>query len=263
VALQGPQENRTRATLGLLVSLLAVDILTAPVASAIDLPPPDSPGTPVVPKMDHVAVDGSTVISSLGDRSFDLNGTFAPWSDINESGLRLRLSGSANWYRFVTGDNPRTFGSGHSVEGNILAGYQISLPRVSFIGLIGGAAGESHDQGVSRTYWGAKTTVSMYATPWDSTMAYGSVSYSTVANSLQLQSKAGVRLLGPFYIGPEVNFSWRNVTPSFNNIAATRVGAHVSALAVGPVFVGISGGWAHNRDVGSGYYGGMNFYVTF
>src|SRR5262245_26946544 len=39
--------------------------------------------------------------------------------------------------------------------------------------LIGGAVGESWDQGVRSTHWGAKTAVSLYATPWDHTMAYG------------------------------------------------------------------------------------------
>jgi hypothetical protein len=94
-------------------------------------------------------------------------------------------------------------------------------------------------------------------------MAYNSLSYSTIANFLQLQSKVGVRLTGDFYTGPEVNFSWRNVTPTFNNIAVMRLGWHVSAMTFGPVLVGISSGWAHSRDLGSGYYGGLSFYGTF
>jgi Cellulose biosynthesis protein BcsS len=257
------------AALQLVVNLLAVTAIALQSAHAIDLPPPADielpppADAPAIPKKQHAAVDGSATFTSFGNNSFDLNGTFAPWTDINESGFRLRLTGSASWYRFTTGTNPQTFGSGNTVEGNLLAGYQISLQRVSVIGLVGAAIAESRDQGVSRTLTGAKAVVSMYATPWDHTMAYSSLSYSTIADFLQLQSKFGVRLFGDFYTGPEVNFSWRNVVPSFNNVATTRIGWHVSAVTFGPVQVGVSGGWAHSRDLGSGYYGGLNFYGAF
>ena len=131
------------------------------------------------------------------------------------------------------------------------------------LAVIGGAVGESWDQGMRSTHWGAKAVVSLYTTPWDHTMAFSSVSYSTVANFLQLQSKAGVRLIGNFYVGPEVNFSWRNVVPSIGNVATARVGGHISSMPFVPVQVGVSAGWAHDRELGWGYYGGVNFYGTF
>ena len=261
VTLQGNKAYCARAIFWFYASVVAITFVNAQVANAIDLPTREASESAI--KAEHVAVDGSTVVSSLGDRSFDLNGTFSPYGDINDSGLRFRVAGNASWYRFLTADNPRTFGTGHSVEGDLLAGYQISLRRISIIGLIGGAFGESRDQGVSRTSLGAKAVLSMYATPWEKTMAYSSLSYSTIANFLQFQTKGGVQLIGNFYTGPELGFSWRDVTPSFSNIAQARVGWHVSAMPFGPVHVGISGGWAHNRDLGSGYYGGLSFYGTF
>ena len=211
----------------------------------------------------HVAVDGSLTISSLGDRSFDLNGTFAPWTDINESGFRFRLTGSGSWYRFSTGNHPQTFANGRTVEGDFLIGYQKSYQNISILGLLGLAVGESQDQGVSRTFAGVRTVLSMYATPWKSTMAYSSVSYSTIGDFLQWQSKFGMRLIGDFYTGPETYFSWRNVMPSVNNVATMRLGWHVSAFKLGRVHVGVSGGWAESRDLGSGYYSSFNFYGTF
>jgi hypothetical protein len=42
-----------------------------------------------------------------------------------------------------------------------------------------------------------------------------------------------------------------------------RIGGHVSAVTFGPVQIGVSGGWAHQQNVGSGYYGGLNFFSTF
>jgi hypothetical protein len=241
----------------LLGGVLAFTICAPKVVHAIDLVPSE------LPTIQNTAVDGSVVANSLGGGSVDFNATFAPFGDINESGFRLRGSGNASWYKFITGEDPRTVGTGHSIEGGLLAGYQISVPRLSIVGLVGGVLGESWDQGVRSTRWGAKAAASMYATPWDNTMAFSSVSYSTVANFLQLQSKAGVRLIGNFYIGPEVNLSWRNVVPSSNNIATARLGGHVSAIDFGLVQAGISAGLAHDRELGWGYYGGASFYRTF
>jgi len=258
-----PIKDRVALTPRFLGCLLASVFVPAGFIRAQDLPPPGLPGTPVDPSVQHVAVDGSAVATSLGDRSLDLSGTFAPSGDINDSGLRIRVTGSASWYRFVTSQNPLTLGSGHTLEGGVLGGYQFSLERVSFIGLIGPTVAESNDQGVSSTHIGAKTVVSMYARPTDQTMAYGSLSYSTIANFLQLQSKVGVRLIGDFYVGPEASFSWRNVVPSLDNVALTRIGGHISAVTFGPVQIGVSAGWAHQQQFGSGYYGSVNFYSTF
>ncbi len=233
-------------------------------ASAQDLPPPQtSEAPPAPPPIQQFAIDGSAVATSLGGRSVDFNGTFAPFGDINDTGFRVRLSGNASWYRFVTGENPTTFGSGHSIEGGLLAGYEWSLPRISFLGLIGPTVGESDDSGAKRDQFGAKTVWEAYALPTDDTMAFGSFSYSTVSDFVQVQAKAGARLVGNFYVGPEAIFSWRNVIPGVNNVAEMRVGGHISAVSFGPVQMGVSGGWAHQQNLGSGYYGSVSFYSSF
>jgi hypothetical protein len=236
------------------------------VAFAQDLPPPqtrETPPPPVSSPIQQFAIDGSAVGTSLGGRSVDVNATFAPFGNVNDTGFRVRLSGNASSYRFVTGDNPTTLGSGHSLEGGVLAGYQWSLPRISIIGLIGPTFAESNDDGVKRGQWGAKTVLSAYALPSDRTMAFGSISYSIVSNFLQMQAKAGVRLVGNVYVGPETIFSWRNVVPGTNNVAEMRLGGHISAVSFGPVQMGVSGGWDHQQNLGSGYYGSVNFYLTY
>src|SRR5262249_13127285 len=103
----------------------------------------------------------------------------------------------------------------------------------------------------------------MYVLPTDLTMVYGSVTYSTIEDAVEAQTKVGINLLGNFYIGPEAAFSWRNVrnvTPSFDNVAELRVGGHISAITLGQVQAGLSAGWTHQDQVGSGYYGGLEFY---
>ncbi len=248
-----------RRILGRLVAFA----LVPGVAFAQDLPPPQTPETPPPPVSPQFAIDSSAVATSLGGRSVDFNATFAPFGDIADTGFRVRLSGNASWYRFVTGDNPPTIGSGHSLEGGVLAGYQWSLPRISFVGVIGPTFAESNDNGVKSGHWGAKTVLSAYALPTDETMAFGSLSYSTVSNFLQVQTKVGMRLVGDFYVGPEAIFSWRNVVPGINNVAEMRLGGHISAVSFGPVQMGVSGGWAHQQNLGSGYYGSVNFYLTY
>jgi hypothetical protein len=42
-----------------------------------------------------------------------------------------------------------------------------------------------------------------------------------------------------------------------------RLGGHISAVSFGPVQMGVSGGWAHQQNLGSGYYGSVNFYLTY
>jgi hypothetical protein len=232
-------------------------------ARAQDLPPPDNSPIPSASNIQYLAIDSSAGATSFGDRWLDVNGTFALLGGINESGPRLRLNASASWYRFVTNDNPLTYGSGNSIEGSALLGYQVSMRRVSIIGLFGAAHGESHDEGIRSAHWGAKAIVSMYATPSDTTMLYSSVSYSTVANALLIQGKAGVKVMGNYYVGPEVNFSWRDVDPSYDNVKVVRIGGHVSGLDFGAVQIGVSAGWAHDRQIGSGYYGGLNLYGAF
>jgi hypothetical protein len=251
---------------GILRHFVLLSCVPGNVALAQELPLPQAPEaappfvSPAVQKLD---IDGSAVATSLGGRSVDFNATFAPFGDINDSGFRARLSGNASWYRFLTGENPATTASGKSLEAGVLAGYQFSSPRISFIGVIGPSFTESNDNGVKSGHWGAKTVVSTYALPSDETMAFGSISYSTVSNFLQVQAKVGIRVVGNFYLGPEAIFSWRNVVPGIDNVAEMRLGGHISAVSFGPVQLGVSGGWAEQQNLGSGYYGSVNLYIPY
>ncbi len=252
--------------IGRILSLFVMLICVPANAFAQELPLPQAPEEtppPLSPAVQKLDIDGSAVATSLGGRSVDFNATFAPFGDINDSGFRLRLSGNASWYRFLTGENPSTTASGKSLEAGVLAGYQFSAPRISFIGVIGPSFTESNDNGVKSGRWGAKTVLSTYALPSDETMAFGSISYSTVSNFLQVQAKVGVRAVGNFYVGPEAIFSWRNVVPGIDNVAEMRFGGHISAVSFGPVQLGVSGGWAKQQNLGSGYYGSVNLYIPY
>ncbi len=230
--------------------LLLSWFLSADVTYAIDAPPPNGPAS------EHVIAD-STYDTTPFARSLDVNGTFAPFGSIYENGLRLRMTGSWSWYKFIVNDNPRTLGSGRGVEGDLLAGYGIVWPRVNLIGLIGPAFTESVDEGVRTTRSGVKSVVSFYARPTNQTMAYGQAFYSTISRSYQIQAKVGLKMPGNLYLGPEVK-----IAGSSGN-AQQRVGAHLTALPIGPVLISLSGGLAVDREMGPSHYFSVNLYSSF
>ena len=249
-------------------------------ARAQYLPPPNAAEGPIFIQPSHVSGTSSFDANSLGNRNAYIDGTFAPFSGIYESGLRLRLTGTASWYQFVTSEDPRTLGSGRYLEGALLVGYGVWLPRFSFTWLVGPAFGEGVNEGVIKDQWGAKAVIEMNARPTDLTMASGSVTYSTIGNNLKVQAKTGLKIYRDIYVGPEAKFTWQQILPwqvNFSSsafstttpvspqaaVASMHLGAHVSALSVGPVLIGVSGGWAHDRQLGSGYYGGVTLYQPF
>lgn len=257
-----------------------VFIISVGTARAQYLPSPNAAESPAVTEPQHFAVSSSFNADSIGNRSAYVDGTFAPYSGIDESGIRVRATGDANWYRFLTTGNPRVVGTDQNLEGALLAGYAISSERFSIAGLVGPAFGDIDRQGLTAYRWGAKAVIEMYATPTDLTMVSGSVSYSTIANYLQVEAKTGLKIFEDVYLGPETKFTWQQILPwqvdfSTNgfftttpvspqtSIAIMHLGAHISALNIGPVEIGLSGGWAHDRQLGSGYYGSVNLYQPF
>jgi hypothetical protein len=234
---------------------------------------------PAIIQTQHVELSSSFDADSIGDRSANVEATFAPFGN-DESGVRFRATGDADWYRFVASQDPRVIGEGHDIQGGLLAGYGVALPRFSLTGLVGPAFGQIVNQDVRTDRWGVQAVVDMYSTPTDWSMASASVSYVTIANYLQVQAKAGVKIFGGVYFGPEAKFSWQQILPfqlnfftpavvtatsvsSQTSISMMRLGAHLSALNIGPVAIGVSGGWAHSQQLGSGYYGSANIYVPF
>jgi Cellulose biosynthesis protein BcsS len=225
----------------------------------------------------NIAVTSSFDADSLGNRSIYLDSTFAPLGSLYESGMRFRATGDASWYRFLTSEDPRTLARGHSLEGGLLAGYAASLSGFRITGLIGPVLGTNAYPGVTTNRLGAKAVVEMYAKPTDWTMASGSISYSTTTNQLQVQGKAGLRIAGDLYFGPEAKFKWKDILPwqvdfapmsmtpvsPQTSVANMYVGAHISTLNLGPLMIGVSGGWAHDRQLGSGFYGSASVYIPF
>jgi hypothetical protein len=238
---------------------------------------PIGTGQPIVAQ--HVAASGYVDADSLGNRDIYADGTFAPFSGIYESGIRFRVTGDASWYRFLASDSPRTLGTGSYLEGDFLAGYGFWLPQFDVTALVGPAFAQIDNLGVITERWGVTASIDINVRPTDWTNASASVKYASVSNNLQVQAKAGFKIFDGVYAGPEAKLQWQQVLPfqlnfftsSFvtatpvspeTNISYMHLGAF-TAVNVGPVVFGLSGGWAHDHQLGSGYYGSAGLYLPF
>jgi hypothetical protein len=259
--------------LGILVLFVLILMGTA---RAHDLFSPNSAGN--LASEQHFSVTSSAEADSLGNRSVYLDTTFAPFSDMDHSGIRFRATGDADWYRFIINQNPRTLGSGRNLEGGLMAGYNVSLPQFNVTGLVGATFGNVINEGETTNQWGLQAALEMELTPTDLTVAAASVSYSTIQNYLQVQAKAGLKIFEIVTVGPETKLTWQHVLPvqvnlvtptsfatspeSQSNIFNMHLGAY-STVNIGSASVGVSGGWADNPQLGSGYYGSVSLYVPF
>jgi hypothetical protein len=234
---------------------------------------------PVYIPPQYFAATSTFDADSIGNRSVTLDGTVAPFG-IYQNGVRLRATGVASWYEFLANANPRQIATGHYLEGGLLVGYGVWAPGFNINWYAGPAFGEGVNQGTVTDRWGVKAVIDMNARPTDITMVSASVTYSTIGNNLQVQAKTGVKVFGDIYFGPEAKFTWQKILPwqvNFSsgaiatttpvspqeNISTIRVGGHISALTIGPVLFGVSGGWAHDHNLGNGYYGSVWFYQPF
>ena len=235
----------------------ALSLVCARAAYAIDVLPPDAADG------SRVALESTLDANTHHGGSIDASATFAPFGTIYDSGPRLRLVGGKSWYRYLANEDPRETASGHGGEVGFLIGYGLSAPRVSVIGLIGPAFSYSRDAGVRRSFEGAKIVFSAYATPTDRTMTYISFTHSTIATTSLFQAKIGAKMPLGFYIGPEMNATWRQGNPLDTPVATKRLGLHLSSIKLGPWYLSVSAGWMHEDELGSGKYVGVSVYGGF
>lgn len=248
---------RARALRGATIALPVLLMLHPGISDAIDVPPPGGMSD------SRLTLDVSLDSTSLHNSSLDVNATLAPFGGIYDSGFRIRLSVGRSWYDYLANDSPRSIGSGKGTETNILAGYGVAMRRVSLIGLVGVASSDSADEGVRRSNRGAKTAVSIYATPGDRSMACASFSHAAIQSVSQFQAKVGAKLWGDLFIGPETNLTWRRGDPWNTHVSIGRVSVYLSSMRIGLWSLSVSGGWVRDRDLGSGRYLSLGAYGSF
>jgi hypothetical protein len=217
----------------------------------------------VVPPTDWlVAIDVSgTATSNHTDFVYGAT-TFALGGTLQQSGLRLRLEGLGGTYGFEQAPTNVTT-TGKQYEGGALIGYQQVWNWGSLGAYIGANAREntvpSADSTNSSlgTRVGFKAAVDAYLLPAPATMMSVYGSYSTAYDAYYARFRAGYSFFGFGYLGPEVAV----LGDDYYN--QTRVGAHLSAMQLGALQVGVSGGYVWDRAYKDGYYGSLELRTGF
>jgi hypothetical protein len=217
----------------------------------------------VVPPTDWlVAIDLSgTATSNHTDFVYGAT-TFALASTLQQSGFRLRLEGLGGTYGFEQAPTNVTT-TGKQYEGGALIGYHQVWNFGSLGAYVGANVREntvpSSDTSNSAlgTRVGFKAAVDAYLLPAPATMMSVYGSYSTAYDAYYARFRAGYSLFGFGYLGPEVAV----LGDDYYN--QTRVGAHLSAMQLGALQVGVSGGYVWDRAYKDGYYGSLELRTGF
>ncbi len=201
------------------------------------------------------AIDASLSATTRGSLHGSLIGTIAPFSKLDESGMRLRIGGLLGNYAYTSVTPGVGKVNGREASGSLMAGYEWVMKNATFSIYLGG---EVQDRTLSKadpsntvvgTAYGFKTSVDFYMNPTSYTMVSGNITYSTVNNAYYTRFKAGMGVTERIFVGPELLFLGDNFYGQW------RAGAHITGARLGPMQLGLSGGYVNDRRGGSGAYG--------
>ena len=242
-----------------------------------------APAAATAESLNRIEVESFGSVGSFNSYYGDLSVTVSPFAPYYESGFKFRFAASDTLYSYP-GDLAKTFISkGNDVEVDFLLGYGFQFDRWSLTLFTGPSViwsrqmpGDGFCPPTELTNVGAKTAVSVYATPTDQTMLYAQAGLSSVNNIYYTQAKAGGALWASIYVGPEVSLTGRvavgGVQPladqfspnSFDiTIQQWRLGAFVSGLRLGSVVLGVSAGFLNDLQQGNGAYVNTSVRTTF
>lgn len=190
-------------------------------------------------------------------------GTIAPFSKLDESGARLRLSGLIGSYSYIASTAGIGRVRGNQASGSFLVGYEWVTRNASLAGYIGGEVANNTTDKIDilnksvGVAGGLKISADFYANPTDYTMVSGVFSFSTAHKAYYGRLKAGIAIVDRIFIGPEVLF----LGDSF--YSQWRAGGHITGIQFGALQFGLSGGYVNDRVRGSGIYGILDARITF
>lgn len=190
-------------------------------------------------------------------------GTIAPFSKLEETGARMRLSGLVGSYAYISTTPGVGRVRGNQASGSLLVGYEWVTRNASFAGYVGAELANNTTDKIDiqnksvGLAGGLKISADFYANPTDYTMVSGVFSFSTAHKAYYGRLKAGFAIVDRIFIGPEVLF----LGDSF--YSQWRAGAHVTGIRFGALQFGLSGGYVNDRVRGSGIYGILDARITF
>lgn len=213
----------------------------------------DYVGGPASRETFGAAIDFAVTADTKGSRFLTAIATIAPFSGLDESGLRLRLGGVVGQYSY-TNTNLGTI-KGTQSDVSFMIGYEWVTARASF-GVYGGA---NYDNNATDKYdpnntsvgkgTGMKIAVDFNYRPTDYTMFSGVGSFSTFHSAYYTRMKAGYAIAPQLYVGPEAVFMGDDFFKQW------RVGLHMTGAKFSALQVGASAGVLVDKVRGTGIYG--------
>lgn len=229
--------------------------VAAPVAAPVSAPVRKGAYVAPAPKSSFgVAIDAAVTVDTKGSRFATLIGTIAPFSDFDQSGLRLRLAGVAGQYNY-TGGTAVGYVQGTQTDAFFMIGYEWVSRRAS-VAVFGGIdynnnsidKYDPNNASVGQAT-GMKVAIDFNYRPTEKSMFSGVVSYSTAHNAYYARLKAGWAIVPTVYIGPELLFLGDNFFTQW------RVGGHLTGAQLGFMQLGASAGFLNDKVRGTGLYG--------
>lgn len=209
------------------------------------------------------AIDASLTGTSKGSMHGGVIGTIAPFTKLNETGVRLRLGGLLGQYTYVSISPGVGEVKGTEASGSLMGGYEWVTNNATFAIYLGAEFQNRRlnkadpSNSVVGNSAGFKTSVDFHVNPTSYTMLSGNLTYSTNNNAYYTRFKAGMKITENIFVGPEALFLGDNFYGQW------RLGAHLTGAKLGALQFGISGGYVNDRRAGSGVYGILDARIGF
>lgn len=208
-----------------------------------------------------VSLDASTTVTSTNSVFVNAGGTAAINGTLRENGARVRVEALAGTYEYRAASGGNV--TGNQIEGAAMAGYEWIWREAKLAGFVGLAVRDTSlsapdpNNQVVGTSFGAKAALDFYARPTEKTMVSAYASFTSNDKAYFGRLKAGYRVGGDFYVGPEFAVLGNDFYSQW------RIGAHLSGLQLGPIQASLSAGYSHDRDQKGGAYGAVDVRAQF
>jgi hypothetical protein len=233
-------------------------------ASAGDLGPKST--ADASDQVETVAINAGFTLTNPYSAYGDFALLWAPTKEgLDKSGFRIRLSSVDGTYSYIDSTTmSRVYGVGQ--EQNLLFGYELfnTSGNTSLLLMFGGDVQENRVNAfdplnpVQGTEFGYKVLGEFYSNPTTKTMLQGEGTYSTAFKSFYSQFEAGYALFAPeVFVGPYMAML------GDEHYAQWRLGGSINGLKFGKLELGFYGGYLHDRDQGSGAFGGVTTFIRF
>ena len=256
----------TLLTITVLTMATAVMAQNAPLPMATKAPSQATPdfttGLGPPDENEHVEAYTGLDIASHGWIFGWAEGTVAPITNTDTSGLRFRLYGEAGQYQYQSETFEGMTNRANWYRGDALVGYAFEQEHFSAALYFGASVIDSvlRNSDPENPVQGTKVGPAVageFESTYNRTLISGEASYTTAFNTYETKLKLGWEVANHIFVGPETGIEGDQ---RFNQ---WRVGAHVTVLNVGNARIAIGGGYEHDTDTGAGTYGTIEGGIEF